>query len=365
MLIKLTPSRHRDRRRLGGRRWQVFLLVLLLLLVSLVTFRVETTNESNDDAVSSHDVFRSAPAFTTPVPSAVVLDAKSSTWSAWLGGGTTSLGPARALLYAFGLPIYNADASTPRVRVIVDNEPGWGTNDLSQQPVPIPANAASNTGSDGKFVVVDTTNAKVYDLLGTSIVNGQWHAAWGGVYALNGSGSSPNPDYTPTTRTGVPNPITWPQPTSRSTGSGISSYQGVVRAREIANGSINHALVFATDHACGPSNSGPYRFPATTTDGNYTGTDCIPEGTRIQLDPSINIDTIPAITPGERAVAKALQRYGAYVTDNAPDRMSFAFETPKPGDTNPYPAAGFTGDYYNMPHIPWNHLRALHNSQGT
>jgi hypothetical protein len=196
-------------------------------------------------------------------------------------------------------------------------------------------------------------------------VNGQWHAGWGGVYSLTGSGSSPNPDYSPTTREGVPTAVPWPKPVSRGTGSGISSYQGVVRAREIANGSIDHALVLATNHACGPSGSGPYRFPATTTDGNYTGSDCIPEGTRIQLDPSIDVDTLPHITAGERAVAKALQRYGAYVTDNCPDRMSFEFEAPKPGDVDPYPAAGLTGDYYNMPHIPWSSIRVLHNAQGT
>jgi hypothetical protein len=135
--------------------------------------------------------------------------------------------------------------------------------------------------------------------------------------------------------------------------------------REIASGAINHALVFATNHACGPSNSGPYRFPATTTDGNYTGTDCIPEGSRIQLDPSINVDAIPGITPGELAVARALQTYGAYVTDNSPDLLSFAFEAPKARDVDPYPAAGFSGDYYNMPHIPWNSLQVLHNWHGT
>ena len=28
-------------------------------------------------------------------------------------------------------------------------------------------------------------------------------------------------------------------------------------------------------------------------------------------------------------------------------------------------AAGFTGDYYNMPHIPWNRLRVLRDWQGT
>jgi hypothetical protein len=268
-------------------------------------------------------------------------------------------------LYAFGLPVYYADASTPLVHVIVDNEPGWGTNDLSQQPVPIPFTASPNLGSDGKMVIVDTALGKVFDMWSVEYINGQWHAAWGGVYPLAGSGSSANPDYNPVVREGVPIPIPWPNPTSRSTGSGISSYAGVVRLQEISAGVINHALVFATNHACGPANSGEYRFPATTTDGTYMGSDCIPEGTRIQLDPSIDVNALPGISPGELAVARALQRYGAYVTDNSPDMMSFEFEMPKPSDLDPYPGAGLVGDYYNMPHIPWGSLRVLHDWQGT
>jgi hypothetical protein len=36
--------------------------------------------------------------------------------------------------------------------------------------------------------------------------------------------------------------------------------------------------------------------------------------------------------------------------------MAFAFESPI-GEADPYPAAGFAWDYYDMPHIPWNKLR--------
>jgi hypothetical protein len=293
-----------------------------------------------------------------------VLDAKSATWSAWLGTSVAPFGPARALLYAFGLPIYYADASTPRVHVIVDNEPGWGTNDLSQQLVPMPAGVVAQGGSDGKVVIVDEQHQKVFDLWLAHEVGGVWHAGWGGVYPLTGTGSSTNPDYLSTPREGVPVPIPWPNPTSRSTGAGTSSYAGTVRLSEISAGVIDHALVFATDHACGPSATGLYRFPATTTDGNYFGSDCIPEGAHIQLDPSINVNAIAGITPGERAVARALQVYGAYAVDNSPDRLSFAFEFPKAGQADPYPAAGFSGDYYNMPHIPWNRLRVLRNWKG-
>jgi hypothetical protein len=316
-------------------------------------------------APSASDSFLSAPALVTPIPASPVLDTKSGTWATWLGTNVPPFGPARALLYAFGLPIYYADAATPRVQLTVDNEPSWGTNALSQQLVPIPAGIAPQSGSDGKVVIVDQAQQKVFDLWVARQTGAQWHAAWGGVYSLSGSGSSPNPDYNTVLREGALAATPWPQPTSRATGSGMSSYAGVVRLAEIAAGVIPHALVFATDHACGPQNTGPYRYPATTTDGTYQGGDCIPQGARVQLDPSIDVDAIPGITPGERAVARALQRFGAYVNDNSPDRMSFAFEAPKPGQADPYPTAGFTNDYYNMPHIPWSQLRVLRKWQGT
>jgi hypothetical protein len=285
-----------------------------------------------------------------------VLDARSSALAAVLADPAAS---RAAALYAFGVPVYYADASTPRVSVVVDREPSWGTNDLSRQLVPIPVGAQPQTGSDGKLVIVDVAQRKVFDLWQAKLVTGTWHASWGGVYPLTGSGSSQNPTYV------GPYAVPWPQPVSRGTGSGLSSYAGVVRLREISAGVINHALVFGTDRACGPAQTGPFRFPATTTDGNKVGVDCLPEGTRVQLDPSINVNAIAGITPAEKAIARALQTYGAYVIDNAGARMSIVFEKPKAGEANPYPAAGLAWDYYNMPKIPWSGLRVLRNWQGT
>jgi len=79
----------------------------------------------------------------------------------------------------------------------------------------------------------------------------------------------------------------------------------------------------------------------------------------VLLDPSLDVDAIPGITPGERAVAKALQTYGAYNRDNAGAPMAFAFEKPVNNESDPYPSAGFPWDYYDMPHIPWTSLRVL------
>ena len=82
----------------------------------------------------------------------------------------------------------------------------------------------------------------------------------------------------------------------------------------------------------------------------------------MQLDPSIDLAAIPGITPFELTVGRALQRYGAYCGDNGGARMAFIFEyVPK---LKPYKKAGSTGDYDSMPHIPWDKLRVLRQSDG-
>ena len=95
----------------------------------------------------------------------------------------------------------------------------------------------------------------------------------------------------------------------------------------------------------------------------------IPEGYRIQLDPSIDVGAIPGITPGEKVIAKTLQTYGAYLVDQGGATMAFPFElVPDATSSNPgqvWVNAGFTWDYFGMSHIPWNRLTVLANSDGT
>ena len=129
---------------------------------------------------------------------------------------------------------------------------------------------------------------------------------------------------------------------------------------------IEHALVVQSDTVC----AGVFRAPAIKTDGDSTRTDCLPEGARLQLDPSIDVSKITGITPAERAVARALQRYGAYVIDRggAPLERAPSKRAPTPRASSPgsaYVAAGLSWDYHGMPRIPMaTALRVLKTWQG-
>jgi hypothetical protein len=271
--------------------------------------------------------FAPTSAWNTPIASAPTLDVRSAAMVARLSRSSG----ANALLYEFGTPIYEASEADPLVRVECTSD--WGTCDTEERAVRIPTRARPHAGSDGAMVVVDKGDRLVCDFWQARWVAGTLVASWATCANLDGDGRGPS---------------------GGATGAGVNLLAGVVRTDEIRAGRIDHALSFGTDSAC----AGAFRYPATKTDGDSRRADCIPLGARVQLDPELDVDSIPGITPGEKAVARALQTYGAYARDNAAVPLAFAFEKPTT-DEDPYPAAGFEWDYYDMPHIPWDRLRVL------
>ena len=138
-----------------------------------------------------------------------------------------------------------------------------------------------------------------------------------------------------------------------------------MRVDEIATAKISHALVMAIDNSC----AGSFRPPAVKTDGDSTRPDCTPQGTRLQLDPDVDVSSLAGITPAERAVGKALQIYGIYVIDKGGAPMSISFELAPDASSGQnlgavYKAAGLAWDYYDMPHLRGNRLRALRQWDG-
>jgi hypothetical protein len=261
-----------------------------------------------------------------------------------------------ANLISFAVPVVEWDAAqSPKPLTITEEgHEGWGYNDLSAvATLQVPESARPASGTDGKLAIIDRANNRVLDLLAATRSPEAWTSKWGGVYDLDGDGTSSFPAYQ------GPNAQTYPRPISRGTGSGISSLAGLITLDDVRSGTIEHALVFATDRACGPPFSGPFVPPATTTDGWVEDGPCIEEGARLQLDPSVDIDTLN-LDPGERMIAEALQTYGAYCIDNGGSRLGFIFELPPTAsDAAVYSNVGLNGDYASLNDLPWAAVRIL------
>ena len=289
-------------------------------------------------AAAIRPYFPTADWLWNPIRSGPLLDTKSVAIAAALSNGRHI-----ANLYQFGVTLKQATA--PRSKIAFAYAPAWGSDPFGTDTCPIPVGTdlpelPPASGGDSHYAVADSSSGKVYSLWQADFSGTTKKASWGGVASLAGDGRE--------TR-------------GSSTGSNISRYAGVIRASEIAAGNIPHALFFSTDIA----RSGQFRYPAVKTDGWSTNSVTIPEGARVQLNPAINLSAIPGITPGELAIGKALQTYGAYCGDNGGARMGFLFEYPDGGSRTTYTNAGLAWDYFDMSHLPWSQLRILANWNGS
>ena len=344
-----------SKRRSGpGRRRQVLLATLVALAVATVTALVSwgapgsrdrdgtgpaspgTGNDSDPggsaplSAPEGPDLPARADAWSTPIGPDPALDSDSGVISAYLGSG-----PVSANVVQYGIPVYEADADTPRYDV--DCRRDWGDCPLERSPVPIPDGARPSEGTDAAMAIVDAEAGISYEFWQVERDDGSWVASWGDVADLDPASPS----------------------LSEATGAGLSLVDGLVTPEEVAAGEIPHALTFSTNNACEVR----FRPPASKTDGESDREDCIEQGARIQLDPDLDLDRLE-LTPVERAVASALQRYGAYARDNGGTPIAFIFETPGAEDP-PYTAEGLRADYDRLEGIPWDRLRVLERWDGS
>ncbi|WP_071289644.1 hypothetical protein [Mycolicibacterium llatzerense] len=306
---------------------------LAIAMLAAAAATIAATAGITDTAARAADLiqpFAENSPFRTLIDANAELDPSSAAmigavdWSASANVSTTE----------FGIPIYTADPSTPRYSVpCVIAE--WGHCPFDGLQVPIPDGARPQDGSDGAMVVIDPASRTIYEFWRAKHANGSWTTEFAAVNSLDGSG--------------------WG---GASTGSGASRLAGVVRVAEIAQGSIPHALAMQSNNVCAKT----FRPPALKTDGQSAKPDCLPEGARIQLDPSVDLSSLE-LTPVERMVAEALQRYGAYIMDVSGSPLSISFErdnSATPGTVGPtYSAAGMQWDYDGMTNIPWKKLRVL------
>ncbi len=221
-----------------------------------------------------------------PIPANPKIDPNSSAMIAHLQQSSSPVFWIN--IYTYTVPVWMADSSTPEYKVTCTQ--GYCGPDFDH--VPIPDGAVPDPGNDAHMLILDLGRHTSWDLwLAQRSPNGSWTAGFGTTFDLNGDGVKP-----------------YGQGSAR--GSGFPLAAGLIYADEVRAGHIRHALVMGYDW---PRNCLVY--PASTNCGLSTDPNAIPIGARLQLDPSLNLDSL-GLSPGARVVARAMQEYGLYIGDN-------------------------------------------------
>lgn len=269
--------------------------------------------------------------FNTPIPAGAAVDPRSNQMVQLM---TKSLGSFVIAVKRWSVPVYYAGTDAKRYDIRM-TESG-----LTAYGVPIPANARPSApfppaDTDGAMAVFDPSTGCEYDFWkARKLRSGLWSAA-----LVNRIETASNGGY--------------PRGAS-ARGSGFALGAGLIRPEELDSGVISHALIFNLD-AKYVKGGGPV-YPATESDGESTVPGALPEGARVQLDPSFNVSTLKY--RWQRTIARALQRYGMYLGDRGGGGVGLVAQNPQSYSGNPpYP----WGDsvYAYLPSGLVSHMRVL------
>jgi hypothetical protein len=256
-----------------------------------------------------------------PIPPGAQIDPRTERWVKLL---ETEPSHENVLINCeqWTIPVYEVNASTPLVKVgllgITPKEQiHWHTHreyfghGRGFDMVPIPTTASPDPQADSHMAVVDWGRNLVWDMWNLSRnPDGTWKSATGMVYPANGSGVFS------TEALGVEDgeSVHFHGP---SRASGVPAVAGLIMYDEVMSGAIRHKIAAASRFCAFQE----FVFPAAWTDGIVEGG--IPEGSLIQLDPNLDLSGFP-LTPEERIVCVALQRYGMVLVDLAQGQPVYA-----------------------------------------
>lgn len=279
---------------------------------------------------SSSSLFSPSSYWNTPIPADAATDPESPRWVAQLADAARkTTGGLHLNLHAWTIPVYYADASTPRVKLwpnllhcplsqghvktlesrLRSRDPHLlhpGLHSSVLDGVPIPPHAAPDTENDAHLTVIDLDARLAYDLWNCHrSPDGTWHTNAAIAYPIYGDGI-----FHPSDISGIRNDesVHFYGPCRAS---GVPALAGLIMRDELEAGRIGHKLALAS-----PVN-GLQRYvcpPAIWTDGWLPGG--IPEGACLQLDPTLDLGAL-SLTREAHIVATALQTYGAVIVDNA------------------------------------------------
>jgi hypothetical protein len=201
----------------------------------------------------------------------------------------------------------------------------------------IPVTAKPAASGDAHLAVYDPAANREWDMWQAKTTGSAWSASAGSAVSMTDAGLA-----------------------AAGTGSGDAAnfplLGGLVRPEEIAQGHIDHALVFGIQGI----GAGAPVCPATHNASTTTDPSALREGMHLQLDPSLDVSSL-GIPSYAKVIARALQLYGMYVRDNA-GSLGIYGENPIGRGYNPWPGVlgtAASNSYPTLAGIPWSRFRVL------
>ncbi|MET0821121.1 MAG: PA14 domain-containing protein [Aeromicrobium sp.] len=234
--------------------------------------------------------------WNTPLPATATVDPRSSSWVSQLDAAVTGVSMNSSI---WTTTVYNAPAGTPTTNISV-------TNTGKTLTIPWQATWSPTSDSDAHIAIIDDVTKCLYEFQSfdktakTAIASASYHSSTGSGNHIAGPAHS---------------------------GGETSYLAGMITPQDVTAGVIDHALRYAI-----PINAPTFVFPGTRSDGaSLSG---VPEGTRMRLDPSVDVDD-PALglTSSQKMVARALQTYGGF---NADASSSFSLYARSTADGSAY-----------------------------
>ena len=292
--------------------------------------------------------FSNASPWNTPIGTNPAIDPNSSamiTDLSTISGQTTFW----INIQDYSVPVYWVDSTaTPAVTVVAalggTGFRGGAASDSvagGTGTAPIPSGATPAAGTDMHLAIINRALGMEWGMWDAVPPGTGWTAGEASTIDLTGDGVRPPERDNPW----------WAGHGPRACGFPLIA--GLITEDDVTSGAIEHALVIAYSHI----RSSYYTPPASSAQGT-TGTaqptgNGILCGGQIQLDPTLDVTTL-GLSPVGLMIARALQKYGAFVGDYSGATSLYA-------DASPTAQAYWNGVLGNgeVQAIPLNRFRVL------
>lgn len=307
--------KHAKYKKLGSRHHYhsvMAILIVVLLFLAIGYPLVRFLAAKKDASASGAAIFPQTSFWNTRLPRFTPEDPSASLRQAVLANtsGAQIVAGARAYTVPANSTTVGVSLKDCDTGVIIGPIPEW-------LAVPIPDGATPSSG--GEMTVYQPSTLTLWEFGNMEFVAGQWRACSGG--RIENTNTS-NGVYA------LPYGLTK---------SGLSRSGGQVSQAEVQTGRIDHAIGLAV-----PGLSNNAVWPASGSNGGGQ----VPAGTRLQLDPTLDLNSL-SLTPLARSIARAAQLHGFVVWDSATS-----------------PSVHVEGVQAQLSNFPWDKLHVLPPNYG-